>query len=1080
MLKSLLITVIILTQVIPLISVNHTNNSVTSLNPDSYITVTVIDQPKNLELLQFDLENHTVLNTSQVEKLFIPQSVINKTLQYLKSFNINAKSYLNVIVASGKVKDLEKAFNGKFYSLTFNNITFYKFEGDPPGFIGPATIIGTNITEAIFKKPDTLYNVTQAEAFSVVTPKDLRLAYNVTSLLKEGVNGKGTNIGILDFYGDPYISQQLAQFDKLYNISNPPVFNVVPIGPYNPNDGILNGWALEISLDVEYSHEIAPDAGIYLYVANPSISLPAAIAYIDQQDKVNVVSESFGIPEICFDLGILPLSCIQSLDYEYWLGEVEGITFVAASGDYGGDGYNYYLFPNGSLLFPASDPYVVAVGGSTLYVSGNSSIQTAWSGESVYGSTTGGYSSIFPSPWYQGAQGFREVPDVVADGNPYTGVPVLYYYNETYLIGGTSVATPTTAGIIDLATQIYGKLGFINPIIYKLNGTKAITPIAFGYNTPYTVRTQGNPVTGLGYINAGYFVNILKMLNYKSQISVAVENESYLNGQSVSVVVKAPSYFNLKGYVYDGKSIIEEFPLYFNGTYWIGNFIAEGSGVQEVIISDNNESSGTYIVVGLQAEFLLPEVGIYYQPGGIPILIQLLYPNGSVAEPTTNYTATIMSYHPLNNTFTPITSITLSKVRLINITLFGINITSPKYLYGIYNISENIGGNYLVKISNTFGFDEFVEGIYVVPYIIPSVFTEPEVASPGSNITVGIVAETVGSPNVSVLFYKNGKLMYETQINSICIDNNQYYIGNVKIPNNLTQGYYTVIAKAVYANNNYIDSGVGFTQIYISSNSLSSLIYEHPKVVIQGTNIILEAKITYPNGTPVKYGTFTAVLLPSFLSQDFDSLSTNYAYPLSYYNGVWIANISVINGSLSNSLGLSQEALSSNWYGYVFGVSASGDPTYLPSSINFNTLNIIPEIPQFSFILLPYTYIKYFNGSYAYGDYINYADIVNHNATIIDSIVRNITVINGSVKLINTQLYNYSVINGTIIFNGTVKSYENNIIYPKSFTTVDNTTTKVRVNNNVVFISLPTILSLTVVIISTIITILLIKKAKPT
>jgi len=910
MLKALLIAVIILTQVIPLISINNISNSVnSSLNPNSYITVTIVEQPKNLELLQFYLENHTILNSSQVNKLFIPQSSINRTLQYLKSFNINAKSYLNVIVASGEVKELEKAFNGKFYSLKFNNIAYYKFEGNLPSFLGQAIIIGSNVTQAIFNKPDTLYNVTQAVAFSAVTPRDIRLAYNVTPLLREGIDGNGTNIGILDFYGDPYISQQLIQFDKLYNISNPPVFKVVPIGPYNPNDGILNGWALEISLDVEYSHEIAPDAGIYLYVANPSMSLPAAIAYIDQQDKVNVVSESFGIPEIYFDLGILSISCIQSLNYEYWLGEVEGITFVAASGDYGGDGYNYYLFPNGSLLFPASDPYVLAAGGSSLYISSNSSVQTAWSGESVYGATTGGYSSIFPSPWYQGAQGFREVPDLVADGNPYTGVPVLYYYNETYLIGGTSVASPTISGIIDLATQVNGKLGFINPLIYKLNNTKAITPITFGYNTPYTVSSQYNPVTGLGYINAAYFVN---MISYKPQISVAVQNESYLDGQTVSVIAKAPYYFHLKGYVYNGESTINEFPLYFNGTYWIGNFTAEGSGVQEVIISGDNESSGTYIVVGLQAEFLLPEVGIYYQPGGIPILVQLLYPNGSVAEPNSNYAATIFSYNPLNNTFSNVTSISLSKARIVNISLFGINITNQKYIYGIYNISKNIGGNYLIKINNTFGFDEFVEGIYVVPYIIPSVFTEPTTASPGSNITIGVIAETVGSPNISVSFYRHGKLMYETQINSICIDNNQYYLGNIQIPNNLTKGYYTIIAKATYSNDGYMDSGIGFTQIYISPNSLSSVIYENPKVVLQGTNIILEAKITYPNGTPVKYGVFTAVIVPSFLSQNFDSLSTNYAYPLTYNNGIWIANISVINGSISNSLGLSQEAISSN------------------------------------------------------------------------------------------------------------------------------------------------------------------------
>ncbi len=125
MLKTLLITIIILTQVVPLISTNNINNSVnSSLNPNDYITITIIEQPRNLELLQIYLENHTMLNSSQVEKLFIPQNSINKTLNYLKSFNINTRNYLNVIIASGEVKDLEKAFDGKFYSLQFNNVTY--------------------------------------------------------------------------------------------------------------------------------------------------------------------------------------------------------------------------------------------------------------------------------------------------------------------------------------------------------------------------------------------------------------------------------------------------------------------------------------------------------------------------------------------------------------------------------------------------------------------------------------------------------------------------------------------------------------------------------------------------------------------------------------------------------------------------------------------------------------------------------------------------------------------------------------------------------------------------------------------
>ncbi len=365
-------------------------------------------------------------------------------------------------------------------------------------------------------------------------------------------------------------------------------FKVESIGAYNPNDGISSGWALEISLDVEYAHVLAPNAGIILYVANPNATLPQIIAYIDQQDQVSVVSQSFGIPEIYVALGLLPLSMIQSMNYEYWLGEVEGITFVASSGDGGGNGYNFFLSPLGNLVLPASDPYVLAVGGTSLYYSNGSSIQTAWSGESLFGASTGGYSVIFPSPWYQDSKGFRMVPDVVADGNPYTGVPVTYYYNISELVGGTSVASPLVAGIIALAVQVHGRLGFINPLIYSLNGTKAIVPVNYGYNTPYLVNGTPNPVTGLGYINAGYFVSMVKPTEF---ISVAVQNTTYLDGQTVNLIVNASPSIQPSAQIYNGSSVVGQISLTYNGTFWTGSFQASGSGVEEIIVTQGTQVS---------------------------------------------------------------------------------------------------------------------------------------------------------------------------------------------------------------------------------------------------------------------------------------------------------------------------------------------------------------------------------------------------------------------------------------------------------------------------------------------------------
>jgi subtilase family serine protease len=1004
----------------------NTNQPISTLPPNTYLTVSIVLPPNNLALLQQYVQQHVILNISQIEKLFIPHKEISEILYKLNQMNISAINYLNVIVASGTVKQLEKALNGKFYIYNFNGNKFYEFYGSPA--FSNAIVIGTNVTSLFLDKPITLYNITQAVAYSAVTPNQLQQAYNITWLYKHGITGNGTTIGILAFDGDPYIEQQLKTFDAMYNISDPPFLKIVPIGPYNPNDGIASGWAMEISLDVEYAHVIAPHAGIVLYVANPSIPLPAIIAYIVQQDEVNVLSQSFGIPELYVDLGLIPLSYINSLMYEYWLGEVEGITFVAASGDAGGNGYNYFLSPKGSLLFPASIPYVLAVGGSSLYVSENNTIQTAWSGQSVIGASTGGYSTIFPAPYYQGINGFRLVPDVVADANPYTGVFIVYYYNQTYLVGGTSLATPIISGIIDLLTQHYGKLGFINPYLYALKNTSAIVPIKYGYITPYYVNSSNiNPVTGLGSINAGYLFELLPNVLKMPKISVAVSNLTYLDGQTVKVYANitgiTPS--NVIGIVYNGSSNITQFPLSFNGTTWVGQFTAKGSGIEEVIVKAKNLTGNTYITVGYQAQFISPPIALFPEPETVPILLQLMYPNGSVvSKPPTNLTALIYKYDSISNKENIITRIQLNNVEFINLSIFGIQFET-NYLLGEYQLPSHLSGIYLIRVPGVFGFDEFVAGIYTLVAVFPPISTEPFVVAPGENVTILVENLALGSPNITIAFYNStGYEVYSSPVYSIIFQNSLIYISQIQMPA-LKPGYYLVAAKAVYNGSNYTAEGLGVTQIYVAPYSLNLDVNIYPKeFIFQNQDISITANITYPNGTPVRYGTFSAIIIPSYLSSNFDNLQLEYSVPLTYVNGSWVGVFKIPNGASANSLGYSTYGISGYWYVYVEGISSEGLPVNFPASLNVNSLSINPLQPSRELVVLPYVYVEEFNGTLAFNEYINKAIIIDHNATFINSVIANLIVKNGSVTLINSKVFNISLANSKLInINSTFGSY---------------------------------------------------------
>ncbi|QKR00464.1 S8 family serine peptidase [Metallosphaera tengchongensis] len=1018
MIKEIVLLTLILSQVLPVFHYNQQTQ--VTLPPNQMVTVNIVEKPQNLELLQLYVQEHKVLNKSQVESLFIPSDEINRTIDYLHHYGIQASAYMNVITATGKASQFERALGGEFYLQRFHNLTFYEYLGADSPLIQNAEVFSTNVTKTLLQRPTTLYNVSQAVAFSLVNPKQLQEAYNVSPLLRQGINGTNVTIGIIDFYGDPYIQSQLASFDKNYNLSPPPSFQVQSIGAYNPNDGISTGWALEISLDVEYSHVLAPNAGLILYVANPNESLPAIIAYIDSQDKVSVVSQSFGIPEIYVALGLLPLSMIQSMTYEYWLGEVEGITFVASSGDGGGTGNNFFLSPLGNLVLPASDPYVLSVGGTTLYFSNGTSEQTAWSGESIFGASTGGYSVIFPSPWYQGTSGFRLVPDVSADGNPYTGVPVTYYYNTSVLVGGTSLASPLVSAIIALAVQVHGRLGFINPLIYSLNGTKALVPINYGYNTPFVAQGSPNPVTGLGYINAGYFVNLLnsELINSEKSVSVAVDNTTYLDGQVAKVVIKAPPFPQPSVQIFNGSGMTGTVPVTYNGSYWVGTFTATGDGVQEILVSQGNHTSGAYFTSGLQAQFLLPQVALYPTPGNLPVLVQLTYPNGTIAHSKLSFSAFLYKYDPTTGSQRLISTVNLTHPLVLNFTQFGLTVSNAtNYVFGSFPLNSSmVNGIYLVEISGAYGFDEFVSGIYVVPYIIPGIATEPLTLAPGENFTLAVFTETLGSPNVTVTFLRNGTSAYNVTVNSIETSSGQLYVLETSLPDNFTPGYYTVVAKATYNFSNYTAGGIGVTQIYVAPRSLVLSLNNVEETALQNSTLEINATIDYPNGTPVKYGTFSAIVIPSYLQGSFDNLAISNAVPLQYEGGHWIGYFNLPSGSDSNELGLSPYGLAGQWQIYVSGVASDGYPTQTQSSLDYNTLSVVPS-PVKTFVLLPYVLVPYFNGTSGYNLYILNATIVNHNATLVNSVIYNLTAINSTVSLLNTQVFHYSLQNSTLLNN---------------------------------------------------------------
>jgi subtilase family serine protease len=307
------------------------------------------------------------------------------------------------------------------------------------------------------------------------TPVQLRHAYGVDKLTQTGV---GQTIAIVDAYGSPTISQDLQTFDKQFGLKTANLQVVYPSGQPSKTDG---GWALETAMDVEWAHAIAPDAKILVVGAkSASITDLLAAEKYASNNGATVVSNSWGGSESSSDPS-----------YESYF-TTPGVAYVASSGDNGA-----------GSSWPAVSLNVLAVGGTSLNIdsSGNYQSESGWSGSG------GALSSYFNRPAYQDSVQsvvgtHRGFPDVSFDADPNTGVAV---YSSTrdqgqsgwFVVGGTSLGSPSVSGIIALADQ-----GRTTPLSSSQLLTAVYSFMGSNYSTDFHDVTSGN--NGLYYDTAGY------------------------------------------------------------------------------------------------------------------------------------------------------------------------------------------------------------------------------------------------------------------------------------------------------------------------------------------------------------------------------------------------------------------------------------------------------------------------------------------------------------------------------------------------------------------------------------------------
>ena len=366
---------------------------------------------------------------------------------------------------------------------------------------------------------------------SCQTPQSMRIAYGLAPLIAKGFTGKGQTIVDIVSFGSPTLQQDMDTYDQQFNL--PPI-TVQQISPLNePISDPRNdraSWASETTLDVEIMHALAPDANIVVLTSpvaetEGTIGLPEfrqLLQYTIDHKLGNIVSQSWGASEMTLK-DAAGQAEIQNWDALYKQATTQdGLTIFSSSGDNGATDYadiNETQFSSTpTTSFPADDPWITSVGGTSLNRSGTAFSEIAWN------QSGGGFSSFFSTPTYQQGlpvsiqnlqQKRRGVPDVSADADPYTGL-AMYQNGMWSTAGGTSASAPLWSALMAIANQMAGHpLGFINTGLYKLASSahyaQDFHDITVGNNssqgvTGYDAGPGWDAITGWGSPNA---VNLL-------------------------------------------------------------------------------------------------------------------------------------------------------------------------------------------------------------------------------------------------------------------------------------------------------------------------------------------------------------------------------------------------------------------------------------------------------------------------------------------------------------------------------------------------------------------------------------------
>jgi subtilase family serine protease len=501
------------------------NLKVVQVGPDNFFVrargaVADVQQAFHVQLNHYQVQNKIIRANASDPYVEGPAAALVRSVSGLHSAEyVHPAIARPTTLASRGTKPAELAASASapssFYSSDcFNGVVTRRLSTNGDGQLPIGTYQGNHLNSQTLTSAGCGY-----------TPGPIQTSYNLTQLYAKGYNGAGQTIVIVDWCGSSTIRHDANVFSAKFGLPqlNSSNFSII----YTPTESqCISQDQVEINIDVEWAHAIAPGANIDLVVP-PS----AQIQDVDQAEFFavnyglgNSLSGSYGSIE-----SQTPASDLDTENLISEIAAISGISTNFASGDAGdftGDGIP------ASVNAPADSPWATAVGGVSLALNSDDSIawQAGWGNNENVLTEQG---SIYDPPYsdsfgFQGGSGggpsncvekdnngnclsgfskpafqkripgkYRQLPDISWLADPFTGVAIaITVPNQSPALvwqvwGGTSVACPMFSALWAIANQEAGApLGQAAQYVYSLpaDAITDIVPVTTQSNVKATIQ----------------------------------------------------------------------------------------------------------------------------------------------------------------------------------------------------------------------------------------------------------------------------------------------------------------------------------------------------------------------------------------------------------------------------------------------------------------------------------------------------------------------------------------------------------------------------------------------------------------